>query len=482
MLEKSIYLLLTIPVFYYFATALQWYSYKLKRVIFHFSKPIWHIWFFALPLSMIGIAGIFEKPIWAGLYLFIFMFYFASWVKKLDKKLVFTARVKRLGGIFAALMAPPFLLLHADYQLASAIIAIFGAYYISAIIETKIIAKGFETKALTKLGSINPIVIAVTASYGKTSIKNFAAHIISKKFRTYATPASVNTTMGIIKDINDSLPEDTEIYIVEAGARAEGDIAEITSLVEPKYVVIGKIGEAHIEYFKTTEKIQATKAEILGSKNLQKAFVFENVTARGENITVYGYEDGIKIKNVSSSLTNGLLFEVEIDGQTQAFCAPNLLGNFNATNITASILLAKELGMDIDSIKRAVESLPSVAHRLQKIVVGEKIILDDSFNGNIDGIKEGIELCRVHPHQKVIVTCGLVESRDELNIELAKLIDEVFDVAIITGELNKKLFDENLSKCEKLFLSDKNELENMLKEKTAPNSVVYFANDAPGYI
>ncbi len=157
MLEKSIYLLLTIPVFYYFATALQWYSYKLKRVIFHFSKPIWHIWFFALPLSMIGIAGIFEKPIWAGLYLFIFMFYFASWVKKLDKKLVFTARVKRLGGIFAALMAPPFLLLHADYQLASAIIAIFGAYYISAAIETKIIAKGFEeVKGETKINNFPP--------------------------------------------------------------------------------------------------------------------------------------------------------------------------------------------------------------------------------------------------------------------------------------------------------------------------------------
>lgn len=482
MLEKSIYLLLTLPAFYYFSTVLQWYSYKLKRVIFHFSKPIWHVWFFLLPLCIVGVAGIFDKPIWAGLYLIFFIFYFLAWLRKLDKKLVFTARVKRFWALFAALFIPPFALFHADYQIATALVAIFGAYYISNEIETKVIAKGFETKALAKLGSIRPITIAVTASYGKTSIKNFAAHIISKRLRTYATPASVNTTMGIIKDINESLPEDTEVYIVEAGARAEGDIAEITSLVEPRYAVIGKIGEAHIEYFKTIDKIQATKAEILSSKNLQKAFVFENATARGENIVVFGYEEGVKIKNANSSLQNGLSFELEIDGDTHAFNAPNLLGNFNAANICAAVLLAKELGMDMESVKRAVESLPSVAHRLQKIVAGEKIILDDSFNGNIDGIKEGIELCRAYAHQKVIVTCGLVESRDELNIELAKLIDEVFDVAIITGELNKKLFDENLSKCEKLFLSDKNELENMLKEKTAPNSIVYFANDAPGYI
>lgn len=481
MLEKSVYFIQTILIFYYFSTALQWYSYKLKRVLFHFSKPIWHLLFFVLPLCIIGIAGVFEKPIWAGLFLIISCVLMVKWTKKLDKKLVFTARVKRFWGIFVAILLPFTYILHADYQIISACVAIFGAYYISGEIESKIVAKGFEKKAKEKLSSINPIVIAITASFGKTSIKNFAAHIISKQFRTYATPASVNTTMGIVKDINDALAQDTQVYIVEAGARAKGDIAEIAALVNPQYAIIGKIGEAHIEYFKTIENIQATKSEILDSSALKKAFVYENSGAEGENIVVFGYEKGIQIKNAASTL-DGVSFEMELDGETQKFEAPNLLGGFNAINIAAAVLLAKELGMDIEAIKRAVNTLPSVPHRLQKITAGQKIILDDSFNGNIDGIKEGIELCRTHPHQKVIVTCGLVESRDELNIELAKLLDEVFDVAIITGELNKKLFDENLEKCEKLFLSDKNELENLLKEKTAPDSIVYFANDAPGYI
>lgn len=482
MLEKVVYLVLTLPVFYYFATALQWYSYKLKRVLFHFSKPIWHLWFFVLPISVIVVAGAFDKPIWAWLFLFIFSFYFAAWHKKLDKKLVFTARVKRLWAIFAVLYVPPFVLLHADFQALSAVLAIFGAYYISGELESKIIAKRFENRAKARLAEINPIVVAITASYGKTSIKNFIAQIASKKFRTYATPASVNTTMGIIKDINDSLPQDTEVYVVEAGARAKGDIAEIAAIVEPHYAVIGKIGEAHIEYFKTLENIRTAKLEILKSSRLKKGFAYENSEAVGENIVIFGYERGLLIKNVSSTLLEGVSFEMELDGKSHKFIAPNLLGGFNAINIAAAVLVAKELGMEIESVKRGVETLPSIPHRLQKIVVGEKIILDDSFNGNVDGIKEGIELCRTHPHQKVIVTCGLVESRDELNIELAKLIDEVFDVAIITGELNKKLFDENLSKCEKIFLSNKNELENILKAKTAPNSIVYFANDAPGYI
>lgn len=480
MLGKLLFIIQALLVFYYFSSVLQWQSYKIKRVLFNFSKPRWHFIFFATPIIVIAATDIFDKPIWEALFLFVYAFYFTKWLKGIDKKLVFTARVKRLWAIFAILIIAQTALLPQVMQALYLLISTAAAYFISIEIEKKI-ALSFENKALQKLSEISPIVVAITASFGKTSIKNFAAHILSKKYRLYATPASVNTKIGIIKDINEHLPQDAEIYIVEAGARQKGDITEIVSLVRPKYAVIGKIGEAHIEYFKSIENIQSTKAEILGSDELKEAFVFENSGQSGEKLTVFGYTDGITINNAASTL-NGVSFELSLDGQTHKFEAPNILGAFNAINITAAVLLARALGMDIESIKRAVETLPSVAHRLQKIVAGEKIILDDSFNGNVDGIKEGIELCRTHPNQKVIVTCGLVESRDELSIELAHLIDEVFDVAIITGELNKKLFDTNIQKCEKIFLSDKKELENILKEKTEANSIVYFANDAPGYI
>jgi UDP-N-acetylmuramoyl-tripeptide--D-alanyl-D-alanine ligase len=477
---RLLFLTQALLVFYYFSSVLQWQSYKLKRVIFNFSKPRWHIVFFGLPIVMIGVVDIFDRPIWEVLFLFVYIIYFTKWLAKLDKKLVFTARVKRLWAIFGVLILLSAFGLPQMFQAAYLLISVAVAYLISAEIEKKI-ALSFENKALKKLRDISPIVVGITASFGKTSIKNFAAHILAKKHRVYATPASVNTKIGIIKDINEHLPQDAEVYIVEAGARQKGDIAEIVSLVRPQYAVIGKIGEAHIEYFKTIENIQSTKAEMLSSDTLKEAFVFENSGQNGEKLTVFGYENGVQIKNAVSTL-GGVSFELFLDEQMHKFEAPNILGAFNAINITAAVLLAKALGMDTESIKRAVESLPSVAHRLQKITAGEKIIIDDSFNGNVDGIKEGIELCRTHPNQKVIVTCGLVESRDELNIELARLIDEVFDVVIVTGELNKKLFDDNIQKCEKIFLRDKKELENILKEKTAPNSIVYFANDAPGYI
>ena len=49
------------------------------------------------------------------------------------------------------------------------------------------------------------------------------------------------------------------------------------------------------------------------------------------------------------------------------------------------------------------------------IDAGGKIILDDGYNGNIDGMLEGIRLCSLHEGRKVIVTPGLVEATPELN-------------------------------------------------------------------
>lgn len=140
----------------------------------------------------------------------------------------------------------------------------------------KMLFEGFKRKAEQKLERMeNMIVVGVTASYGKTSIKNFIAHILAKKYKTYATPRSVNTLGGVMKDVNDDLPADTEVYVVEMGARGEGDIREITTFVNPHYVVVGKIGPAHIEYFKTLENIRNTKMEILLSERLKSAWVHE---------------------------------------------------------------------------------------------------------------------------------------------------------------------------------------------------------------
>lgn len=151
-------------------------------------------------------------------------------------------------------------------------------------------------------------------------------------------------------------------------------------------------------------------------------------------------------------------------------------------NINAAILIAHELGMSTDEIVKAVYHLKSVEHRLQRIDAGGKIILDDGYNGNIDGMLEGIRLCSLHAGRKVIVTPGLVESTAELNSQLIAAINSVFDVAIITGQLNATQFESELKVNEVVMLADKAQLVKTLGEVTRAGDIILFANDAPNFI
>jgi len=121
------------------------------------------------------------------------------------------------------------------------------------------------------------------------------------------------------------------------------------------------------------------------------------------------------------------------------------------------------LGVDIEKIKEKVLKLQSIPHRLQKIEVGGKIIIDDSFNGNLEGMLSSYELVKQYNGRKVIVTPGIVEGNCKMNEELAKKIDEVFDLVIITGESNKNVLDKNILNSKKIMLSDKKNLKNPIR-------------------
>jgi UDP-N-acetylmuramoyl-tripeptide--D-alanyl-D-alanine ligase len=138
--------------------------------------------------------------------------------------------------------------------------------------------------------------------------------------------------------------------------------------------------------------------------------------------------------------------------------------------------------MSIDEIKVALHNLKSVEHRLQKLEVNGKVIIDDSFNGNLEGMLEAVRISSTYEKRKIIITPGLVESTEFANKTLAKAIDEVFDICIVTGTLNKKVLSANISKAEVIILENKNDLEHCLLENTQIGDLILFANDAPNFI
>ena len=578
---------------FYLITCLQWFSYKPARIIFHFTKPAWHLYFLILPLAAyfgceiaagLGAAKFGATSLYAlraAKILIVAAYALALyfWQRGLDKKLVFTPRVKRFFAILAVCV---FSFNAAFYAAEAPILPIFlplGAGLAASFAYERAQAAKFKAAARKKLAQMPSLtIIQITASYGKTSIKNFLYQILKNDFRCYKTPRSVNTLAGLVRDVNEALPADTQIYIAEAGARLSGDIAEITEFLAPQIVVVGEIGAQHIEYFKSIENIRKTKLEALTSARLKHAFLHsstqksadERVTIYDEGLEICGADlDGIKFslslsenEPLASGENSALRAETsaaEGEGQgglsldaSSAACAKKdknsknyvadfdeansiscaerderefceqtargdkicgdreqgaqeasndrkisngrrelckreeffapILGKFNAANLAACIKIARFLGLSTDKIKSRVAHIGAVEHRLARLDAGGKIIIDDSFNGNLSGMLQSYELMRSYGGRKVIITPGIVESTREDNETLAAKIDEIFDLAIITGELNSEVLQSKIDSAKTIVLKDKRDLQRVLSENTHSGDLILFSNDAPSFI
>ncbi|MEA3371499.1 MAG: UDP-N-acetylmuramoyl-tripeptide--D-alanyl-D-alanine ligase [Campylobacterota bacterium] len=460
---------------WYLITNLQWYDYRLSRVIMKHHKPHWHVLYFFIPLIAYYTTGNF----FTIFFLFAVLPAIFVWHKKLDKKLVMTWRVKRFLILLVSLVL--FQNILCTLKDACGIYGVFmplAMAYIGSFMIEKFLFMTYKKEARKKLSEMKELeIVAITGSYGKTSIKNFVAQILSTKFKVHATPRSVNTLGGIMADVNNNLKEDTEIYVCEAGARERGDIYDIATFVEPQTVVVGRVGEAHIEYFKTLKNIIATKLELMQSPRLKRAFIHTSVTDEPhDKVTFFGDE----ISDINADL-NGIDFKMECENSSLELHT-DILGEFQTMNIAVAVRIAKSFGMSDEEIANGVKALKPVEHRLELIKAGGKIILDDGYNGNIDGMLEGIRLSSLHDGRKVIVTPGLVESSDELNLKLINAINEVFHTVIVTGSLNAELFRKNLKVKNRVMLGDKSNLTELLASQTKAGDIILFANDAPNFI
>ena len=120
----------------------------------------------------------------------------------------------------------------------------------------------FWTEAHTKLKRLRPMVIGITGSFGKTSVKHILGHILSMHARTLYTPGSVNTVMGNTRIIREQLKPGVRYFIAEMGAYGIGSIKRLCDLTPPDFGILTTIGEAHYERFKSLETVAQAKFEL----------------------------------------------------------------------------------------------------------------------------------------------------------------------------------------------------------------------------
>ena len=269
--------------------------------------------------------------------------------------------------------------------------------------------------AQQKLEKSRCVKIGITGSFAKTSVKNFLAQLLGQKYKVLVTPESYNTPLGIAKTVNEANLDEYDFFIAEMGARHVGDIAQLCSIVQPDHCILTGICAQHLETFKSLENVVRTKGEIFSGTKANGYAVYaldEHSETLSERmchlikvpVGEHGECGALEVK----CSDKGIAFKLAL-GIRQIECASKLLGAHNAQNIALAAAMAYKLGLSKEELSAGIAALEYVPHRLQPIEKLGVTILDDAYNANIRGAAGAIEVLRLFPGRKIVVTPGLVE-------------------------------------------------------------------------
>ena len=245
---------------------------------------------------------------------------------------------------------------------------------------------------------INPIVIGVTGSSGKTTTKEMIYSVVSENFKTQKTFSNHNNEIGFCQTVL-GMEDDCEVLIVEMGMRGLGEIELITKYAEPDYAVITNAGSAHIGRLGSLDNIAKAKCEI--THGLKKALIAHDnerikkfADFKGEKV-FYSLKDVEileKAKGYSKFIYKGNEYELNIEG------------DYNIENSLSAIEIGLHLGMTYEEIKSGLAKYKPIEKRWECENIGGYNIINDSYNANPESMKASVStFLELYPNSVVIL-------------------------------------------------------------------------------
>ncbi|MCM0583226.1 UDP-N-acetylmuramoyl-tripeptide--D-alanyl-D-alanine ligase [Weissella diestrammenae] len=308
--------------------------------------------------------------------------------------------------------------------------------------------KAFQQLAVHYLRLVGPQVVAISGSNGKTTTKDFIAAIGAKKYRTVKTPANFNNEIGVPTTIL-KMPQDTELLVIELGMDHPGDLDLLSKMITPDIAVLTMIGEAHIEFFKTRERIADGKMEIINGLKPDGTLVYNGdepllITRSNANPTLKTNTFGLHAENQLfaseiSLMTTSANFTT--NQSTTRFTIP-LTGNYNVSNALAAISVGHLLAIDDAQIAEALKHTIITSNRTEWLSAnfgGQ--ILSDVYNANPTAMAAVLTSFQATPTtgQRFLVLGDMLELGDvapKMHADLAEAIDpSKIDGIYLVGDL-----------------------------------------------
>lgn len=331
-------------------------------------------------------------------------------------------------------------------------------------------------------------VVAITGSYGKTSTKVTAAHLLSGITPTVASPASFNNRMGLARAINEGLAPGTSVFIAEMGTYGPGEIADLCSWIPPEVAVMTAIGPVHLERMETEERIAAAKREILDRAEVGVINIDHPL------LEAIAREESSRIRIITCS-TARRDADVFVDPESGAIVAEGSgvgaadVESVHPGNVACAVGIVMALGFDPDMVTSQLADIP-VAPNRQTISQSQAgfFIIDDTFNSNPAGARTALDrLARTGDGRKVLVTPGMVELGPVQMVEnraMAHYAAGIVSDLVAVGRTNRRALIDGAASggaTSVIVKGTREEAVAWVRAELGPDDTVLYENDLPDH-
>ena len=363
-----------------------------------------------------------------------------------------------------------------------------GAFY--ALVNKKSIVKDNDRfiyvddtlQTLQKLANyhrsiIDTKIIAITGSNGKTTTKELLSEILSKEFKIFAAKGNLNNHIGVPLSLL-SINRECEYAIIELGANHLGEINHLCKIAKPDFGLITNFGYAHIEGFGSFDGVVKGKSELYKYLIEKKGRLFINLDdaiqkkwLKYRPISTYGQTSkaDFKIEKINNK-GKGTTIKIE-----NLIIESQLFGDYNFSNIGASVAISRFLRVSNQKIKKALELYKPINKRSQVINKKNNKILLDAYNANPSSMIASINsFLKNNPKNSIAVLGDMLELglyEKEGHVKIIKLLESSpFEEIFFVGKLFFKFSKESNSFKKTIhFFKEKIEAYSYLKKRKFKN-------------
>lgn len=259
-----------------------------------------------------------------------------------------------------------------------------------------VIAVDDPADALLALGvwvreTVDPLVVTVTGSQGKTTTKDLTAAAIATRRRVVANEGSYNNELGVPLTCC-ALQADTEVLVAEIGARGSGHIATLAGLLKPDVAVVTMVSPAHIELLGSLDAVAEAKSELVESLEADGVAILNaddhRVAAMAMRtsaaVMTYGQDAAAAWRARDVTLDDSAHARFTAHGPTDRVGVRlPLPGRHNVGNALAALAAATACGVDPSSAADGLAGAAVSRWRMELHTRADGVrILNDAYNAN----------------------------------------------------------------------------------------------------